>query len=301
MYRVGLNIQAAAPTGNEEFYSCLLFAPIVGNNKHWELGGGLTGHYTFWRSECEERECGFYIDADVTHMFTKSETRAFDLKGKPLSRYMYAQKLTKADPALVVGSSAPSLQFANEFAPVANFAMQNVDVSFDVQGDVIAKFVYTCNGFDWDLGYNFWGRGCQKVTASCNCGPDFPERAWALVGNAQLFGFTTGTTIPHPLSATVSGATAFNGNNGTTTVQPNNVGVDNPGLATYTAIPLVAIAGAATPPQINGSNAPIPLTVDDLDIHAGTRGISHKIFTNFNYTWTECDNMDSVSRNWRIC
>ena len=114
--------------------------------------------------------------------------------------------------------------------------MQNVDVSFDVQGDVIAKFVYTCNGFDWDLGYNFWGRSCQKVTASCNCGPDFPERAWALVGNAQLFGFTQIQALRYltRFLRQSSVSTAFNGNNGTTTVQPKNVGVDNPGGEQHT-------------------------------------------------------------------
>jgi hypothetical protein len=286
-YHLGINIQLAAPTGNTCSESCLLFAPIVGNNKHWEFGGGLTGHYTFWESEDDEQRFGLYVDVDITHMFTKSDTQVFDLNDKPLSRYIYAQKLVKADPLLVVGTSSPNLQFANEFAPVANFAMQNVDVSFAVQGDLVAKFVYTCRGFDWEIGYNFWGRSCPRTELSCNCSPVFPENTWALRGNAQLYGFAAITSVVHPISATVSGATAFSIENAETTVTFNNTGVDNTASpVTYNGTTLeIAPAGA----DISGSNPAMPITANDLNIGAGTRGISNKIFTNFNYTWIDCE------------
>ena len=293
-YHLGVNIQAAAPTGNKCSDSCLLFAPIIGNNQHWELGGGVTGHYTFWRSEDDEQQFDLYVDADVTHMFKRSENRVFDLNNKPLSRYMFA-KLTTADPNLRVGSTVPNLQFANVFAPIANISMQNVDVQFAVQGDVVVKFVYTCRGFGWELGYNFWGRSCQQVELNCECSTPFPANTWALADSAQLFGFegpaSSAAGTPHDLPATVSGATVFS----TASVGPANIGVDNAMLATYNTgglgvFNLLNVAPGLGSAQINGSNPAVPLVATDFNLDSGsTRGISHKVFTHFNYTWIDCE------------
>jgi hypothetical protein len=282
-YHLGVNIQMAAPTGNKCSDSCFLFAPIVGNDKHWELGGGVTGSYTFWRSEDDEQEFGFYVEADITHIFKKSENRVFDLIDNPLSRYMFAQQLTKADPTLTVGGTAATVQFANVFTPIANISMQNVDVSFDVQGDVLAKFVYTCRGFSWELGYNFWGRSCQKVAINCDCPSTFPSNMWALgVGCNYLYGFEPDTTIAHPLQRTASGQTVF-----------ACASIDNPAtpvVVTVDATPTtLELDPDSTGDPVNGSNPPIALTAADFDISAGTRGISNKVFTHFNYTWIDCE------------
>jgi hypothetical protein len=72
-YHLGINLQAAAPTGNH-CHECLLFGPIVGNGGFWELGGGINAHYNFWHSEDDEHQIGFYVDADITHMFARSRT-----------------------------------------------------------------------------------------------------------------------------------------------------------------------------------------------------------------------------------
>ena len=67
-----------------------MFDAVVGNGKHWELGGGLTAHYTFWRDDSENKTFGFYLDANITTLFKAREQRTFDLKGKPNSRYLLA-------------------------------------------------------------------------------------------------------------------------------------------------------------------------------------------------------------------
>lgn len=280
-YHLGLNIQVAAPTGNDGNDGCdLLFAPIVGNGKHWELGGGITGHYTFWRSEDEEQEFGFYIDADITHMFKHSETRVFDLVGKPLSRYMYAQQMGPVTSGLIVGTAAPNFQFANVWAPVANFAQQNVDTSFDVQGDVAAKFVYTCRGFSWELGYDFWGRSCEKVEVSCDnecntTGFNNSSVTWALTGGQPVYGFAGQPTTAYPISVTGSNASVF--------AQGTKDNAQN--IVTFNGQTLTQ-----NNQNVEGSNPGVVITASDLDLTSGnTRGISHKVFTHFNYTWIECE------------
>ena len=91
-YHVGFGVTGAAPTGNRPHGKYLL-EPIIGNGNHWELGAQITSHYCFWKSEDEERSFTGYLDANLTHMFKVRQTRSFDLKGKPNSRYMLAQKL----------------------------------------------------------------------------------------------------------------------------------------------------------------------------------------------------------------
>lgn len=308
-YRLMLNIQAAAPTGsrpNAEF----LFPAQVGNGKHWELGGGVGGSWRMWCSEDEEKSFNFIVEADVTHLFKAKQTRTFDLKGKPLSRYMLAEKLAptadfEVTEQLIPGSSG--FQFANEYAPVANITTQRVKVSIGAQGDVVAMFNYTCRGFSWDLGYNFWGMSSSEIHVNCDndeC-PDtcpatmpFTEETWALKGDASVFGFNTATNAPTlavPLGATESEATIFTGTNLGKANPLANPGIDSPVLAVATGnVNLFEFNSAtATSPagnRINTSVPPIFISADDFDFEgAEQRGISHKVFTHFSYTWINRD------------
>lgn len=293
-YHLGINIQAAAPTGTKK-KACVLFDYIIGNDKG-ELGGGLTGHYVFWRNESEDSHFGFYLDANVTHLFKGSENRVFDLKNKPLSRYLLAEKMqtTIAD-NLLAGGNTPNAQFANEFAPVANLTTQDVDVSIGAQGEIVAMFNFTWCGFSWDIGYDFWGRSCEKIKEDCDCvNASFKNNKWALKGNSQVFGFTevldgaTPINSPVPLSATQSKATI----NGVIT-NISNAGVDNAALASALTGPtdLTVLPNNPAPgsPQINTSSTAVFIKADDIDFGQRTRGISNMIFTHLSYTWDrEC-------------
>src|SRR5690606_15011492 len=60
-YHAGFNGQVAFPTGlrpKGEF----LFEPIVGNGHFWELGFGLSAHYTFWKNRDETKKWLLYGD-----------------------------------------------------------------------------------------------------------------------------------------------------------------------------------------------------------------------------------------------
>lgn len=317
-YHLGLNIQGAAPTGhgqNAEF----LFAPQCGNGKHWELGGGLTAHYTLWQSECEDQHIDVCLEADFTHLFATRQTRTFDLIGKPLSRYMLAMRFNESstfDEAgqqleNIDGTEFADLAFAGEYSPVANFSTRQVKVSAAIQADVTLMFDYTCNGFSWDLGYNFWYRSCEKIKLTDKCIP-FPENTWALKGDASVYGFETetdssGNTLPnlaapHPLSATQSAATIYSGLNfpfseGDVDIFLSNPDIDNTVEASMDGVnPLVIgreidTTDADKTLSVNTSIQPIMISAEDLDVKgARTRGLSNKIFTHLSYTWIECDN-----------
>lgn len=225
-YHLGLNLQFAAPTGNKptpEF----LFSPQVGNGHHWEFGGGLTSHYTFWRSEDEDQRFDAALEANITHMFGSKVCRTFDLVGKPLSRYMlaarYSDVVTVSDTApgtetlTLVGDGqpgaaftfatpaaavAPSASFDFEYAPVANLSTREVKVTAAVQADITLMFTYVCKGFTWDLGWNLWVRSCENIDFTCgDCNADFPENTWVLKGDASQFGFSD-ALLPHTPSGT---------------------------------------------------------------------------------------------------
>ncbi|HLW73064.1 MAG TPA: hypothetical protein VKR54_03370 [Candidatus Babeliales bacterium] len=295
-YRLMINIQAAAPTGtrpNAEF----LFPAQIGNGKHWELGVGVGGSWKMWESVDAEKSFNFIVEADVTHLFNAKQTRTFDLKGKPNSRYMLAEQMVAtsslpADQQIVGGT----FQFAETYAPVANLSTQNVKVSIGAQGDVVAMFNFTCRGFSWDLGYNFWGMSKSKIHCTDDCSNDscnnlltpFPANTWALKGDASTFGYfpvdTTDNVIA--LGATESAATIFTGTNVSLALPLSNPGID-PVVTPAAAVDGGALFVADTTTPINTSVPPVFIAATDFDFDgASQRGISNKVFTHFSYTWT---------------
>lgn len=313
-YHLGLNLQFAAPTGHH-VDPTYLFNPVDGNGKSWELGGGVTGHYTFWRSEDEAQRFDGWLEADITHLFGAKQRRTLDLVGKPLSRYMLAAKFS-SDAVAITGEDsgdAPVAVFDYEYSPVANFSTREVKVSAGVQADISLMFTYTCKGFSWDLGYNLWVRSCEDVDLRDeDCAP-FPENTWALKGDAAMFGYgTQGTTLitpnldePVALSASQSEATIFAGTNLGTDEPLTNENINNPEFALWddavtptpnpndqlvtSAFDDTLTAGNATF-QVNTSIQPVFIKLADLDLcGAETKGLSNKLFTHLNYTWVDCE------------
>jgi len=320
----GLNLRASAPTGNRpegEF----LFEAIVGNGHHWTLGGGLNAHYVLWSSEEDDSNFSFYLDANVSHMFNAKQCRSFDLcEAGSNSRYMLAQQLTanveglEGNPATTTDGVSPTSgytpsdkQFNNVFAPVANLTGSSVNVKVAVQGDVALKFSYASDcGFSWDLGYNFWGKSCERVEPrKCNNSNGVDLSNWALKGDAYVYGFESSTSAtpnaPFALAATESGATIFTGTNLANTGMcddDTNPNIDNAQFAYIQvappaltpAEPLFGLTGEPDTDTADETRTSIqPVTLADATInYSGNRGISNKIFTHLNYTWK--DNEDWV-------
>lgn len=310
-YRFLINLQAAAPTGSK-VKAQYLFPAQVGNGHHWELGVGVGGAWRMWCNEDMERSFNFIVEADITHLFKAKQQRTFDLKCKPLSRYMLAEQLVdQTNPEFQLIPNTPQFNvgtdLVGQYAPVANFSTRNVNVSIGVQGDLVAMFNYTCRGFSWDLGYNFWAMSSSKISLRCDedcpdtCGIlPFPVDTWALKGDASVVGFAIDpadplTLVEFGLGATESKATIFSGTG--TGLNPANLNIDptvtpavgNLNGAGAPGIDLFVFPGVATGARINTSSNPVFISIDDLDIEgAEQRGLSHKVFTHLSYTWRDC-------------
>ncbi len=304
-YHFGLNLQASAPTGNK-VCSNYLFAAQNGNDKHWELGVGIDAHAILWRCEDEESHLGFYLDANITHMFKNSQRRCFDLCGKPLSRYMTAARVDTSnavgvDPQITaLGDETifPAAVFSGEFAPIANITSFNVDVSVAVNADVVAMFNYTCGNMSWDLGYNFWGRSCEKLELDCKCPQtSFAENTWVIAGDASFFGCDAVGGESFPIAASQSNATILGGTNfpaGTLSPAQLAAGLENPNIDNPVAAQAfsggvgTALVACATGEPINTSIQPVFIRQEDINF-AKTQGISHKIFTHFGWNCADVD------------
>jgi len=313
-YHVGVNLQVSAPTGNK-VCSDFLFAPQNGNDKHWELGVGITAHYLFCQSEDEATHFGIYLDANLTHMFKNSQRRCFDLCGKPLSRYMLAARVDAENVIDLEGNGIPAdAIFSFEFAPVANITTFDVDVSVGVNADIALWLNYTCGAWSWDFGYNFWARSCEKIRFAnddcdnpCNLNT-FAENTWVLKGDSQVFGFMSADSAiqfandPIPLSASMSAATITGGDNfgrvGVTQEQiaagRANPGINFPQPATVDGV-VVNTQRTTTPGfaelQINTSIQPVFIKQEDINF-ARIKGISNKLFYGITYTWLDGDECD---------
>jgi hypothetical protein len=321
-YHAGLGLYVAAPTGTRvgSQSECnskgrYLFEPIVGNGKHWELGGQVTAHHIFWKNEQEDKSLGLYIEANVTHLFGANQIRCFDLcSAGSNSRYMLAEQLgtnRNTSPALnnstfpntPVGSTFDTLglEFANAYAPVANITRSNVTSTISAQGDIAFSFAYQSGNFQWDLGYNFWGRSCERLSLSDSCcEPALGQ--WALKGDQRVYGFTaqfptSGDYWAISIPATDSQADIHTGSNmangvsyvGTLPTEPKNFYADNSlllrnvgGTTDITTLPVGSTI-------LYTSERPVLIQESDFDL-AGTRGISNKLFTHLNYAWPQAKN-----------
>jgi hypothetical protein len=299
-YHLGLNIQAAAPTGTSR-RAQFAFEALVGNGKHWEIGAGATAHCLFWQDSAQEHQVGLYADATVTTLLKNYEHRTFDLKNKPNSRYMLAAKMGPNTQELMGDGELASNQFVNAYAPVANLTTFNITVSNAVQADIVAWLNYTAYNWSIDVGYNFYYRSSDKYTCpqtDCNsiCGISnicdaSQANRWVLKGDARVYGFTS-TATAVPLSVSEHAATICSGTNAAqpaSSIDPLyrlNAGVDNAQIA---ALPSGDVffdtAGTAT---ISTSIQPLFISCNDVDF-VKTKALSNALFMHVSYTWDkEC-------------
>jgi hypothetical protein len=178
-----------------------------------------------------------------------------------------------------------------------NYTTFDTNISIGVQADIVLKVAYQRDGFEFDLGYDFWANSKEKL----HCREKFPDNRFALKGDAQIYGFTAITDNPIALNATQSKSTLLGGQgNGNSNFQ--NLNADNQPAAATTAlgIPLnqlnsadAAALGIAQV-QVNGSNPAILLKDSDINNESGIlpRALSHKIFAYAGCLWDNRDDFD---------
>lgn len=315
----GLGLHVIAPCGIGQ-HTDFIFSPVVGNNKHWEIGAQWWGHYTFYVSQNEQKQWMVYALANITHPLGNRQWRVFDLKCKKNSRWMLAQKMVDsvtplqatAQPDTITPTDlvTPSAQFANIFTPVAQLTQRNVKVNCALQFDGVLMFSYLHQHkhFNIDFGYNFWYASAEKITP-ITCTNCLTQGLWALKGDSYVYGFTSDlnpnvpANIPVALSATESKATIHGGTNNFINVDVNrggindihptrNPGIDNP-LFTVATInekttPVNDRTTSASGQQTYTSYNPMFITEDQIDYNCANKsGFSNGIFVHFSHLWQD--------------
>jgi hypothetical protein len=294
---LGTYVVMAAPTSNRPVGK-YLFEPIAGNGHHTELGIGFQGHYSL-SNDTNYSSLMFYADINLTHIFGTRQHRTFDLKNRPFSRYLLAEKIGASQNNLSGqqnGTSTPvALSFANSYNPVANLSTISVHVRSAAQCEITALLSLSHAALRYDVGYNFWARSCDKIKLDALANLPLNGRIlWAIKSDAHVFGFASGTsgTIAIndaiPLSATESTATISSTLDSGDTAILVNTGIDNPQPAfagMSPAIPLLALPNAPGGMQnIETSVPPVLLSINDLDLDSSkTKGMSSSVFGSITY------------------
>ncbi len=281
---LGIYGQLVFPTGTK-FTGKELFQPMVGNAKHFEFGGGISGHIVLLESDAHSN-LAFWLEGNVVHMFKNTQMRSFDFcNNGPLSRYMLLKELKEVD---------GELQYAGNLINGINFATRPASVSITAKGDISAKLAVRTPHIIADLGYNFYGRTREKVCLE-KCTDD---RIFAIKGTEGICGLEYQTVDMQfgpfvrdvPLNSSQNDATI---RRGAATDNPEPPQKVNPNDIIVTAFsrqegsiegPDVIPAFVSAPPQI--------VTVKDL--HIGTGALpaqaTHKVFgyigwNCFEYDW----------------
>src|SRR5207248_3451167 len=126
---------------------------------------------------------------------------------------------------------------------------------------------YTKKNNYWTFGYNAWKRGCENI---CINNHDFPEKIWAIKGDAHVYGFIAQQTNPEDLP--VGKAVALSATESKATI---NYGTNLPkqGVSTDATKRTIQIQNAQKNPTINspepafaGNNQYLVASTTDLSI-----------------------------------
>jgi len=146
-YHAGLAIAITIPTGNEAD-GIYLFEPIVGNGKHFGLGGDFCAGARVWGDI--DHNIKLALKLKYRYLFENSEHRTLGIKGREWSQYhLLVSPVAQATDALLT--------------PAANVTTMNLDVTPGSQFDGILDLAYNNGGFNFDLGYNMYFREAESV------------------------------------------------------------------------------------------------------------------------------------------
>lgn len=311
-YHLGFFVMGVMPTGKKR-KNLFILDPVVGNGKHFELGGGLSAHTVLWSGE--DSNVALFLEGNVTHMFKSRQCRTFDLADNgPFSRYMLLKEYD---------TDGTMFTYSNNLISANCFTTREVDVSLAAKGDASLKLAYRWCGFGVDIGYNIYGHSQEQIDLRCNsCPAPIDRRKFAIKGtsgvccnNYQIALIPDPTVFPQgaaypsgaeprpgcpdltdisvvtqqPSNADQPNATAFSAGTMRSGVIQNSdcsVCLDKGSIAAPTEITELTTENGF---YIDNGLQPQLLSVDDLNIASGQAHsvITHKLFTYFSYTWMD--------------
>lgn len=188
----GMCLLAVFPTGNKPNGE-YLFEPMIGNGGHYEAGLGFTGHCVLWEHEDSNKSLALYSDLYLTHIFGTEQVRSFDFETEnALSRYMLLAQFEDVernqynynDCDNCLSNAGYKYRYAGQLFPSVNISTVCCEVWSQLQADFVLKLAYTHNNFEFDLGFNLWGRSHEQIKVSGEVSID----RFALKGDAFLYG-----------------------------------------------------------------------------------------------------------------
>ncbi len=167
----GLYLQTVLPTGNlpqDQF----LFSPVVGNGKHFEVGGGVSSHVVLWGGEYQN--LAVFLEGNITTLIKNKQCRIFDFcDNGPFSRYMLLKEYC---------DDGAGYYYDGNIVSATNITNRLVNVKLNIKGDASIKLAYRNCGFGFDLGYNIYGHSKESIEI-IDCGSNNTSFLYAPKGN----------------------------------------------------------------------------------------------------------------------
>lgn len=145
---------------NPEF----LFDPYIGNNGHFGMVTGVNFQIKL-NHDNDNHVFSFFTSLESTFLARSEQTRTFDLKNKPWSRYL-----------LLNHQDGPP----DQLCPATQVLTLKVRARPYTVIDFVAGLRLKTNWFETEIGYSLWGRGEERVRILCN----FKEE-WGIAGTTD--------------------------------------------------------------------------------------------------------------------
>ena len=281
----GIFLMTVVPTGNRP-KAKFIFEPLVGNGRHWEFGGGLSGHISYNPNIRGIRfNMGLYAEGNITHMFPTDQIRSFDfVQNGLLSRYILLKEFDN------------DLMYTGHLINAINLATRNCEVSVSFKTDASIKFFVQSGGWQADIGYNIYYKDaeCVRIKTDCPCSID--ERHFGIKGLEGVccneYNLLDRLVVPgiianKKLNTTQPEATMFDPNLPESAPVPQNVVTicfswNSDPIEDFTPVTELqdfVIADTTTKPVL--------VTCKDLDPCSAAQGkmLTHKIFGHIGYTF----------------
>jgi len=282
-----------------------IFEPLIGDGKHWKLGGGASAHVSLYPIEETCFNMGIYFYGRAVHVFDTDQIRSFDFKPQAISSSHILTRYTLLKEFNTAG------EYNGTMINAINFATRNCTVKVGLLADVSLKAFVAIRGWEFDLGYNFYFRDAEKVCIKTECPCAIDSRIFGFKGlegvccTSYIAANSDGTVIVRaansvnqPLNATVPDVTMFNPQLPqsaptlelavpSTTLETVCLSWNSKQLEEDTPFELMTTANCF----IGASNASIPnVTCALLDPSSAAQGEmkTHKVFGHLGYTFDSC-------------
>ena len=166
-----------APTGNRQ-NPAFIFSPVSGNNNHFGYGGGVYMQLLCNNDPTLVRVL-FFLNFESIFFARNDQWRTFDLRGKPMSRYMQF-----VDTSLNPGATIPGVNVLTLLVDAHPYGYVDFSAGFRLQ----------LKKTEWEFGYNIWGHVQERIELEC----PFPAGRYGIAGSYNP------NLIPNPLNTVVT-------------------------------------------------------------------------------------------------